>query len=201
MSFRTFFESKKSITFIDIDDTLFETHALIYVIKDGSIVRKLTNQEFNVYELQDGESFDFREFRSSDIFINTSNPIESMIKKLIAMFNNISKAGSDMYLLTARGDFDNKQKFLDFLKSYGIPVGHVNDGKIHVIRAGNKPGNNSAIRKKEIIRDFLLKYNYSTVRLYDDAISNLNAFKELQEEFKHIKFESYVITHGKVKKY
>jgi hypothetical protein len=55
----------KGITFIDIDETIFNTFAKIYVIKDGKVIKKLSNQEFNTYDLQDRESFDFREFRDA----------------------------------------------------------------------------------------------------------------------------------------
>ncbi len=46
---------KGILTIFDIDDTLFHTTAKINVVKDGEVVRSLTNQEFNNYELQDGE--------------------------------------------------------------------------------------------------------------------------------------------------
>lgn len=193
---------EKSITFVDIDETLFNTNAKIHVIKDGKILKKLHNTEFNTYVLQDGESFDFIEFVSSDIFVNTSEPITAMVKKLRAMFKNIKASGSDMYLLTARADFDDKDKFLNFLKSYGIPVGHVNNGEIHVIRAGNTPGKGgSDIKKKIIIKKFLDTGKYYKVRLYDDALSNLNAFLELKEEFPDVQFEAFEVNHGIIRPY
>jgi len=191
----------KSITFVDIDETLWATNALIYVMKDGKIIKKLTNTEFNVYHLDDGESFDFREFASSDIFISTSTPIDTMIKKVNAMFKNISKAGSEMFLLTARADFDNKDKLLSFMKKFGLQVGHKDEGKIHIIRAGNIPGKNSAMRKKVIINDYLKTGLYYKTRLYDDAVSNLDAFLELKKDYPNIKFEAFVIEHGVVSKY
>lgn len=202
MKFRDILENNlKSITFVDIDETLFKTSALIYVIKDGNVLKKLTNTEFNTYKLKDGESFDFREFADSEIFANTSEPIHSMIDKINAMFKNISAKGSDMRLLTARADFNNKEKFIEFLRSYGIKAGHYKDGDIHVIRAGNKGRGSSAVYKKEIINEFLATKKYYKVRLYDDAVSNLNSFLELKEIYTDIIFEAYIIKHGKVSKY
>ena len=55
------------ITFIDIDETIFKTFATIKVLKHGQVIKKLTNQEFNTYELQDAESFDFGEFRNAEM--------------------------------------------------------------------------------------------------------------------------------------
>jgi len=193
---------KTSITFIDIDETLFNTNAKIHVIKDGKILKKLHNTEFNTYDLQDGESFDFVEFSDAEIFVKTSEPITPMIDTLKVMFKNIKSKGSgDMYLLTARGDFDNKEKFLDFLVSYGIPVGHVNDGDIHIIRAGNTVGSSSAKKKQVIIRKFLDTNTYSVVQIFDDALSNLNAFLDLKEEFPDVTFKAYEVKHGKIIKY
>jgi hypothetical protein len=188
------------ITFVDIDETLFSTNALIYVVKDGTVIKKLTNAEFNTYSLAEGETFDFREFKDSELFSNTSKPIETMINKVVAMFKNISAAGSEMYLLTARGDFNDKDKFLEFLRSYNIKVGHIKDGHIHVIRAGNEPGS-SAMRKQTIIRDFLQTEKYERVRLYDDAKSNLTAFIALKDEFPSVTFEAFIVDHGKVSKF
>ena len=191
----------KSITFVDIDETLWATNAKIYVMKDGDIKKKLTNTQFNTYQLKDGESFDFSEFSSTDIFVNTSSPIEAMIKKVNAMFKNINRVGSEMYLLTARADFDDKEKLLNYIKTYGLEVGHKNDNKIHIIRAGNYAGSNSAERKKTIINEFLKTGKYYKTRLYDDAISNLDAFMELSEDYEHVIFEAYHIDHGEVKRY
>lgn len=197
MKFRDLLENSKSITFFDIDETLFSTHAMIYVIKDNKIIKKLSNIEFNTYSLNDGETFDFSEFKDSELFSKTSEPIKSIIAKLNVMFKNISSAGSDMYLLTARADFDNKEKFINFLNSYNIKAGHINDGKIHVIRAGNRSGKDAADRKKNIIDEFLVTNKYSKVRLYDDSKSNLDAFLDLKNKYTNIKFEAYLITHGK----
>ena len=68
---RLFELAKKSglgLTIFDIDDTLFRTTAQIKVVKDGREIRSLNNQEFNTYKLQDGESFDFGEFRNAEKF-------------------------------------------------------------------------------------------------------------------------------------
>lgn len=211
----------KGISFVDIDETLFFTYAKIYVIKDGSILKELSNTEFNTYELQDGESFDFSQFKDSKLFKNTSKPITDMINRVRIIFDNIQKhgRGSKMYLLTARADFNDKEEFISFLQSYGLPIGHEKDGLIHVIRAGNKPGSGSAIKKKVIIKELLEKDYYRRVRIYDDADSNLKEFlnipKELTKEYISkvkdlydipegepiIEFEAYKVHDGKTKLY
>jgi len=199
MKFKELF--RKSITFFDIDETLFHTKARVHVVKNNKVIKKLTNQEYNTYKLQDGEEFNYDEFKDSELFVNTSEPIVPIIKKLTSMFKNIQTTGSDMYLLTARRDFDNKEKFLKFLNNFGIKAGNIKDKKIHVIRAGNRPGKNSADRKKEIVREFLNTGNYYKVRLYDDDKSNLKAVKSLQDDFRDVVFEMFQIKNGKVEKY
>ena len=63
------------ITFIDIDETVFRTFAKILVKKGGKVVRELDNQEFNSYELKEGESYDFHQFKDAELFAKTSIPI------------------------------------------------------------------------------------------------------------------------------
>jgi len=50
-------------------------------------------------------------------------------------------------LLTARQDFGDKDKFLEFLVKHGIEAGHKDDQKVHVIKAGNIPGLDNARKK------------------------------------------------------
>ena len=80
------------LTIFDIDETLFKTKALINVNCNGWLVRRLDNQEFNTYELGPGESYDFCEFRSAEVFNKTSEPINRMIAKLNAI---VKKKESD----------------------------------------------------------------------------------------------------------
>jgi hypothetical protein len=47
--------SAQGLTIFDIDDTLLHTTAKIRVVKNGQVVRELTNQQFNNYKLAPGE--------------------------------------------------------------------------------------------------------------------------------------------------
>jgi anion-transporting ArsA/GET3 family ATPase len=185
----------KGITFIDIDETIFRTFALIYVLDKNTkeIINKLTNQEFNTYKLKDNEEFDFREFRSADLFNKTSLPIDSTIKRIKRMFTNIDHRGSKVVLLTARTDFDNKDKFLDTFKKYGIPI-----DSIYVERVGNfltRPEiykriikmqgmpTNTAEQKEKVILDYLMTGEYRRVRLIDDDMRNIKNFVKFGSSF------------------
>ena len=200
MTFKQYLEeSQKSINFFDIDETLLKTKAKIYVIKDGQIVKKLSNQEFNNYHLQAGESFDFREFSDSKLFAKTSKPIIPMIKKIKALFKNMQGKG-EIALLTARADFDDKNRILEYFRGLGINVGHYKDGKIHIIRTGNL-GKPSAIAKKEVVSNILKTNKYYKTRLYDDDKKNLEMFLSLEQDFPNIIFEAYLVSGDSAKKF
>ena len=55
----------------DIDATLGNTDARVSVLKNGKVVKVLDPGEFNKYQLKQGESFDFSQFRSGKIFRDT----------------------------------------------------------------------------------------------------------------------------------
>ena len=162
LSFKQHIEEQtrgKGLTVFDIDETLFQTQALIHVMKDGRAIRKLTNQEYNEYKLQPDESFDYGEFRNAKVFRNTSIPIWSMIKKAKAIIQNAVKAGSKVIIVTARADFDDKKTFLNTFRRYGIDIDNV-----YVERAGNLNLGSSAKNKRFIFHKYLRGGKYERVR-------------------------------------
>ena len=175
------------LTIFDIDDTLFHTTAKINVVKDGEVVRTLTNQEFNTYELQDGEEYDFGEFRNAEKFRQESEPIGPMLDELKTILDHTR---GRVIMLTARADFDNKETFLQTFADHGIDM-----SKIHVHRAGNLPGKEGPAEKKAVwVRRYLDTGKYNQVSLYDDSMTNLRVFKELEQEYPDVKFDAYHIT-------
>ena len=199
LSFRSFITEQtrgKGLTIFDIDETLFQTKALVKVMKDGKVVQSLDNQAFNTYKLKDGESYDFGEFRSAEIFQNTSVPIMKMIQKAKAIIRNAVNAGSRVIIVTARADFDDKKKFLDTFRRYGVDIDNV-----YVERAGNLGLGSSAKNKRFIFHKYLRKGEYERVRFFDDAMSNITMFKALAKQYPNISFEAYHVHHdGSVRK-
>jgi hypothetical protein len=121
MRFLRFMNERKGdymagLTLVDIDETLARTHAKI-LVKDketGKVLHELDNQQFNAYQLKDGEEFDFGQFRNAELFRKTSIPINktvSRIKRMIRMIKE-NQRRSKIIFLTARADFDDKQEFL-----------------------------------------------------------------------------------------
>ncbi len=178
---------KGILTIFDIDDTLFHTTAKINVVKDGKVVRSLTNQEFNNYELQDGEEYDFGEFRNAEKFRQESEPIEPMLDELKTILDHTK---GKVIMLTARADFDDKETFLQTFADHGIDM-----SKIHVHRAGNLPGKGGPAEKKAVwVRRYLDTGKFNQVSLYDDSVTNLRVFKELEQEYPNVTFDAYHIT-------
>jgi hypothetical protein len=169
----------KGITFIDIDETIFNTFAKIYVMKNGKIIKKLSNQEFNTYELQDGESYDFREFRDAAMFRKTSKPIPNTIKRIKRMFQNIDRRGSQVVLLTARNTFPDMATFKKTFKDHGIPVGNMG-----IEFAGDIQSSTGSVAaaKKKIIMKYLNTGEYRRVRLVDDDLKNVKFFLSIEHD-------------------
>lgn len=192
LKFKEYLEERTTegfgLTAFDIDETLFHTFSLIYVMKDGKVIDKLNNQQFNTYTLKDGESFDFREFRDAKKFNETSKPIERMFAKARAILKNVvRKGGSKVILLTARADFDDKDTFLNTFHKHGLDI-----SKIHVERGGNLKGA-PAQNKVDIIQRYIDTGNFKRIRLFDDAISNLKAVQNMKEKNPNIEFETYLV--------
>jgi hypothetical protein len=198
-TFKAFLEEQAELglTVFDLDETLFHTKAKIKVIEDGKVVHSLDNQQYNSYKLKQGQSFDYGEFRSAEVFEKTSTPVAKMIGKARAIIHNAFARGSKVIISTARADFDNKEVFLRALDAHGIDT-----SKIHVERAGNFNLGSSAKNKKVIFRKYLRSGLYKRIRFFDDDTNNLTSFKSLQKEYPQITFEAWHVSKdGSVTKY
>lgn len=167
------------MVFMDIDETLLFTKAKIVVMKNGKFQKRLSNKEFNNYDLQLGESFDFTEFEDSELFASTSVPNYPMINMLKDMLSE----GTEVLLLTARGNFDCKETITKYFNDLGIPVGHYLDSKVHIARCGKdkyQAYGRSNTRKKHVIQKILNKRpDVTFIEMYDDSMENLKTFKTI----------------------
>ncbi len=179
----------RELVIFDIDDTLLHTTALINVVRDGKVIRTLTNQEFNNYKLGPGEEFDFGQFRDADKFEEESIPIGPMLDKLRADL----AAGKNVVMLTARADFNNQKPVWRTFKRHGIDINR----DVHLFRAGNLPGDNSPAVKKAIhVSEWLSTGKYKKVTMYDDSEKNLAVFKSLEKRFPDVEFEAHHVSEG-----
>lgn len=180
----------------DIDETLFQTKALVHVMKDGKRVRSLNNKEYNTYKPKKGETYDFTEFRDAKLFNKTSVPIQRAIDKAAKTLKAYSSMpNSRVIVLTARSDFDDPHTFLNTFEKYGL-----NMRNIHVHRAGNL-GLPAAQAKKIFIKQYLDTGKFKSVSLFDDDAKNLEVFLTLKKEYPSVKFVAYMANHGYFRKY
>jgi hypothetical protein len=179
----------------DIDETLFQTKALVHVTKNGKRVLSLSNREFNTYKLKPGEQYDFSEFRNAELFNKTSIPIKRAIEKAAKTLQAYSRMpNSKVIVLTARADFDDPETFLNTFEKHGL-----NMNNIHVHRAGNL-GMPAALAKKLYIQQYLNTGKFKEVNLFDDDPKNLEVFLTLKKEYPKVKFNAYLAYHGYFKK-
>jgi len=196
INFKNFlFEERKdpdstTLHAFDMDETLMahdHNKLRVHVLDpNGNRVRTLSNQEFNTHQLPPGHSYDFSEFRSSDVFGQSASPIRKMIAKLKAIHKN----NKNVEILTARGDMDDKDKFAHHMKKYGIDI-----NQVHVRRAGNLPGK-PADTKAAVMSDLIAKNGYRKVHLYDDSADNLNAFLKLKRQHPDVEFHAHHVQHN-----
>ena len=101
VKFKTFLEEQagKGLTMFDVDETMFITKAKVKVMKNGKVVKKLDNQQFNTYKKKAGEEYDFGEFKDAKVFNRTSTPIARMINKVKAILKNATRAGSKVIIV------------------------------------------------------------------------------------------------------
>lgn len=175
----------KILEIYDIDETLFHTNAKIYVVKNNVRILALDNTQFNAHELQRNEHYDFSEFAEAAKFYAESKPITRMIDRV----QESLRAGNDIYFVTARTNFDNKDLFLQTFRDHGIDI-----DRIRVERAGNITDiDTGPVRKRLIIRNILKTGAYCVVNFYDDFWPNLREFYALRREFPATVFNGILV--------
>jgi hypothetical protein len=193
-------EPKGTLNVFDVDETLFKTFSTIKVMKDGHLIKSLTNQEFNTYKIGKGETYDFGQFRDAAHFKATSKPMTNMIdraKNIIDKQNKHSKT----ILLTARADFDDREMFLQTFRDHGFPI-----DQTHVERAGNigqlNPNIRANITKMVVLRKYINSGKYNKIRIYDDSKTNLDSIVKLGGIHPNVKIEPWLVNHdGTIKKH
>ena len=156
----------------DLDDTLFQTKVKVLVLNNNKVVKRLTNQEYNNYSLFPNERFDFT---NAKLFNESSKPISKTIKILKTILKE--RKDSEIIIVTARPNFDNKELFLETFRHFEIDI-----DQIYVERAGNLKMNTAVESKLVIFQQYLSLKNYKMVTIFDDAISNIKALFSLEEE-------------------
>ena len=182
------FLPKKVLTIFDIDETLFHTQAKVQVIKNGKTIRVLDSKEQKVYSPKTGESLNYEQFKSSRFFKETSKPIPSVIKLANKIIDLSFKNGSEVIIVTARQDMDDKKIFKEVFHAQGIDI-----DKVYVERAGNIGKKTASENKLVIFKRYLDSNKYSNINLIDDDINNLEVFISLRELYPETRFSAFQV--------
>ena len=162
-------KSSKLLVF-DVDDTLINTSARIFVRRNDKLVKTLTNSEYNTYKLRPGEWFDYSEFADPEILSK-----ETFTKYWDTLKREYNK-GTHISIITARNDANMIREF--FLKN-GIDI-----KQELVFAVGNRDymyHGTVAERNAKTIK-LLAKLGYKTLIFFDDNEENLRAVKELEND-------------------
>lgn len=157
-------QSHENLTIFDFDNTLATTECKIYVTNNGES-KVLSSQEYATYIPEEGDVFDFRDFKAC---VNPKPIFENLIK----LINIYSKRGSDsVMILTARSPH-SIPPILDYLSNYGL-----HNIKIKGI------GSSAPLGKAQYIKNMLLKNPHiKRVNFIDDAPENIIAVKNLKND-------------------
>lgn len=201
-------KTQSILRFVDIDETVFHTTAQVKILsKDGALLLSLSNQEWNMYPRDNlrakTEVADFAEFVDAGKFFRESTPIEPMVAKIRdwsrQMKTDPNHKKDMVVFVTARGDFDDRETFLDAFRRQLIYI----DDKDHfyVSRTGNLTDDarinnlplSTAQRKKIEYLHYLMAKMPTHAELYDDDLNNIKDFLELEKEMPVIKYSAYLI--------
>ena len=147
----------------DFDDTLASTKARVLVTKYGVPSQVLTPAEYNTYELADGESFDFSEFKNPEFIIN-GKPLG-----LIELAKDIHAEGHNLYILTARNEIASSA-IAGFLARFNITA-----KMIHCV--GKESTTNIAKAKQSVLMTII--DNHDITYFYDDDEANIELASSL----------------------
>lgn len=160
------------IILFDVDDTLVHTTAKIGILKDGKLVKKITNDTYNTYTLKPGEEFDYAEFEDPEILDNEE------FTKYWSTLKREYRKGTHIGILTARSDCDMIYKYF---KRKGIEI------KRELIFAISDPKmglEGTVAERKTIIISKLAWLGYRTFVFFDDNVDNLKSAKELEKKYR-----------------
>jgi len=147
----------------DFDDTLASTSAKVLVRKYRVPSQVLTPAQYNTYELADGESFDFSEFKNPEFIIN-GKPLG-----LIELAKEIHAEGHSLYILTARNEIASSA-IAGFLARFNITA-----KMIHCV--GKESTTNIARAKQTVLMTII--DNHDITYFYDDDETNIELASSL----------------------
>jgi tRNA pseudouridine-54 N-methylase len=160
---------KKAFVF-DFDDTLATTKAMVEVKANGKTVKALTPAQFNTYQLAQGESFCYNQFRDI-VHIEAAQ-----ILSLGSYAKQLTSEKHDLYILTARADCV-AEAIQKKLAENGIAV--------KCVHCVGKPNVNISEEKRKVL--LTLIESYHTIYFYDDDAADVEEANSIGVNAKVVK--------------
>lgn len=161
----------KTLYATDFDDTLVKTDATVHMTDVSGKKVTMTPDEYAVYDVQPGDTFDFSEFED----LKNPKSITRFTKLLKRVIDE--KKADKVVVLTARG---HTKPISKFLQSVGITSG------VSIAALGDSNPQRKANYIEKHIND-----GYTRVLFVDDSSKNVSAAKELNKKYP----QARVITH------
>lgn len=153
----------KTLYVTDFDDTLVKTDANVYVTKSSGKKVTMSPEEYAVYDVQPGDTFDFSEFED----LKNPKPITRFTELLKRVIDE--KKADKVAVLTARG---HTKPISKFLQSVGITTG------VFIAALGDSNPQRKANYIEKHIKD-----GYGRVLFVDDSPKNVEAVKQLNKKY------------------
>ena len=172
------FLNENKLRVFDFDDTLAKTDAKIILTKADGSVELQTPGEWAVYKPEEGDEFDYDQFRGA-----LRNPRE--LRGYTKILRKVLSAGSDgrkAVILTARDDKAGKG-ILDFLEDIGIDT-----DALELVTLGDSDPE----RKADWIENKITQ-GYDDIFFIDDSEKNIIAVNKLKEKHPHIKLRTQLV--------
>lgn len=183
-----------TITFFDVDETLFKTDTLTRVVRSGGDDYTLTDRQLYDHMLGDGERYDYSMYGSAEFFRVSARPVEKMLREARRV---CQESDHRVVIVTARPEMDDMGLFVQTFHDHGIDVDAVDFncvGSVDDYSEEDVPK-----RKSEVFSRYLSAGDYSLARVFDDNRKNIDAFVDLHMSHPTMEFEAYwVLEDGSV---
>jgi len=142
----------------DFDDTLVTTNCKVYVTRGNERLKGLSPSEYNDHQLQEGEVYDYSEFRCDKKIAEACGTF------LVGLAKEVHDECHDVYILTARSE-DSVKAIKQFLLSKDIKPKFV-------FCVGDNEG--SVQEEKRKVLESVIQ-NYDKIYFYDDNKGNIDS--------------------------
>lgn len=159
----------KKLRVFDFDDTIAKSNSKVKVTHKDGTVSMLKPGEYAVYDKQEGDRFDYSEFKK------LIDPKE--IKAVVRIIRRMYDAAGErkIAILTARGSTAPIKRFMDLIGVRNIQIVGLNSSDPQ--------------KKADWIEDRITKDGYNNIFFIDDSEKNVKAVSALKAKYPNVKWK------------